>query len=631
MKVNAPVFLLVPVLIAIGVDRLGAAQDRAATAPFVVWQLPRGAAVEGTDFPSRKGWRPLDPDAEQAGDFGGGVAVENQHLAAVLCAGGDGIVLFAKGKAALGHLREELILLGEQGHRAGRLHDLELIEHDAAEAVVAFGAGAVEARLKLGLGKVFVELVPGGGAGALEVRSPARFAFIPDFFGNDVLYNATETPGARVFPPTENFLVNLNDGQTALTMLVWPIGGGEEVLLLPEGTGPDRRFAAAQVSFSGKPIYVGVLRGEGIWHAEDLRGAPRDTTFVADRWKPPFAARWMTILTRRPAVGARAGLTSETLPIPTLPAEGAAPYSDVYYHPRVPSWLTGSQWRLHFETVLTAMITHEKVRLPDPLLAINYPRDRLPETPLDAFTLVDVMRGALGTGPCEYILDLEGLNKTRSTGAAGTGKPTTAATCAERGALVYYYLGERSEAARPDEPLICTHDALESVEKVKDFLDAAHARIQEYLAWSRQIVDEAKRAAAAEPKNRELADRIIPIALEMQQFWDTVVEHDKPCADPMEWRMALDHCKDLIRRGAPDVGQRIRDFDAQMRGAGEEVDGGMQLCRMIVKRIRQEAALAGSTDPEVQRFAATIRQRCRDVLRNKHYKEGDSVRLSQER
>ncbi len=91
--------------------------------------------------------------------------------------------------------------------------------------------------------------------------------------------------------------------------------------------------------------------------------------------------------------------------------------------------------------------------------------------------------------------------------------------------------------------------------------------------------------------------------------------------------MALEHCKDLIRAGAPNLGQRIADIDPQMRGAGEEVDGGMQACRMIVKRIRQEAALVGSEDPAALKLAAAIRQRCRDILRNKHYKEGDDVRL----
>jgi hypothetical protein len=245
--------------------------------------------------------------------------------------------------------------------------------------------------------------------------------------------------------------------------------------------------------------------------------------------------------------------------------------------------------------------------------------------------LVDVMRQSLGAGPCEYILDLEGLNKTRSTGAAGTGKPVASATCSEHGALVYYYLGDRSDYPRRGETLALTDDALVSVEKIKDFLDAAHARIQEYLAWSDEIVKLAQDAKAHDPRTAGLADRVLPIARGMRELWDTMRQEDKPCAHPLEWRMALDHCKDLIREESPNFVERICEFDPQMRGAGEEVDGGMQACRLIVKRIRQEAALAGADDPATAKLAAVLRQRCRDILRNKHYKEGDSVRLGGER
>jgi hypothetical protein len=176
---------------------------------------------------------------------------------------------------------------------------------------------------------------------------------------------------------------------------------------------------------------------------------------------------------------------------------------------------------------------------------------------------------------------------------------------------------------------VSTDEALISIEKIKDFLDAAYARIQEYLAWSDAIVRVAEEAKARNPQARDLAERIIPIAREMRELWQAMIDHDKPCTHPQEWRMALDHCKDLVRRGAPDLGARVREFDPQMRGAGEEVDGGMQACRLIVKRIRQEAALAGSADPAALKLAAEIRQRCRDILRNKHYKEGDSVRLGE--
>ncbi len=607
---------------------LARADSPAAGPAISVWELPRGAGLQPADLASRQGWKPLPPGAAK-GPFAGGLAIENQALVVVIPAGGREIVLLAKGDGKAAGVRQALALVGSPGKQAGGLDGIRLVDYDEGEAVVGFAAGEVEARLKLGLGKCFVEVLPGRSAAALQLRGPARFSFIPDFFGSDVLYDAGETAEAKVFAPAENFIVNLNEGHVALSMLTWPKDGGEEVLLLCEGTGAGRRFTATQVSFNGKSVFVAVVAREGTWFEKDLHTAKKDAPLVVEGWRPPFPAKWMTLLVKRPAVGAASGIASETLPVPLLPPAGDTPYSDVYYHPHVPSWFSGPEWRLHLETSLTHMMTHKKVVSPEFLLAINYPRDRVKQTPLNALTLVDVMRDTLGTGPCEYILDLEGLNKTRSTGAAGTGKPTAGATCSERGGLVFYYLGERAESPRRDDPLMVTDEALSSIEKIKDFLDAAHARIQEYLAWSDEIVRVAEEAKARNPQARDLAERIIPIAREMRELWQAMVDHDKPCVHPQEWRMALDHCKDLVRQGAPDMGNRIREFDPQMRGAGEEVDGGMQACRMIVKRIRQEAALAGSADPAALKLAAEIRQRCRDVLRNKHYKEGDSVRLGE--
>ena len=603
--------------------------DLPAAGPFAVWQLPAGAKLAPADLEARKGWKLFDAEGGKGAAFAGGVAVENPSLVAVISAGAEGVVVLTKGHGVARPVRQELVLVDQKGQAGGALGDVRLADCGASEAVVSFSAGGVEGRVKLGLGKPFVEVIPGKASKALQVRGEFRFSFVPDFFGDDVLYDAREMPSRRVYPPAENFLVNLMEGHSALTVLVWPQEGGEEVSLQLTGEGPGRRFSQAQVSFNGKSVFVGILAREGIWFSKDLKDLEKDKAVVAEGWQRPFPAQWMTILANRPRVGAASGMASRTMPVPSLGPGGDDPYSDVYVHPRVPSWFSDKEWRLYLQTTLSHMMTKEKVTVPEFLVAINYPRDRVKDTPLDAYTLVDVMLGALGRGPCEYILDLEGLNKTRSTGAAGTGKPAVAATCATCGGLVYYYLGERSESPRRDEALVVANSAMSSVEGIKDFLDAAYGRIQEYLSWSDELVKLAEKAKATDPSAGELADRVIPIAKEMRQLWGKMVEHDKPCAHPLEWQMALEHCKNLIRSGAPDLGTRIRQFDPQMRGAGEEVDGGMQACRLIVKRIRQEAAVSGSADPKATELAAAVRKRCQEILRNKHYKEGDSVRITE--
>jgi len=42
---------------------------------------------------------------------------------------------------------------------------------------------------------------------------------------------------------------------------------------------------------------------------------------------------------------------------------------------------------------------------------LAYPSDRAKDTPLAMFTPVDIVRQTLGVGPCEYVLDREGLSQ----------------------------------------------------------------------------------------------------------------------------------------------------------------------------------------------------------------------------
>src|SRR6185437_2422846 len=61
--------------------------------------------------------------------------------------------------------------------------------------------------------------------------------------------------------------------------------------------------------------------------------------------------------------------------------------------------------------------------------SLLYPINRVKQTPLDVYTVVDVMRNTLGVGPCQHILDLEG-QKAEYKGMA---------TCAARDGLTAIY------------------------------------------------------------------------------------------------------------------------------------------------------------------------------------------------
>src|SRR5207247_8112029 len=110
---------------------------------------------------------------------------------------------------------------------------------------------------------------------------------------------------------------------------------------------------------------------------------------------------------------------------------------------------------------------------------VAYPINRGKQTPLDAYTVVDVMRNTLGVGPCEHILDLEG-QKSEYKGRA---------TCAVRDTLTPIYEKHQQK------------DQLKLVDKTLDdgltFVKHIRGRISRYVEFGqkmRQYLAEQKKA-----------------------------------------------------------------------------------------------------------------------------------------
>jgi hypothetical protein len=107
---------------------------------------------------------------------------------------------------------------------------------------------------------------------------------------------------------------------------------------------------------AGKPIWVACLVGPGICYESD----PKDpVTGNLVPWQPPFPAKWRKNLVH--GDGFAESLTFESPPV----------FAPGRY--------------------------------------FIYPLDRTKATPLTEFTPVDILRNTLGVGPCQYILETEGL------------------------------------------------------------------------------------------------------------------------------------------------------------------------------------------------------------------------------
>ena len=312
-------------------------------------------------------------------------------------------------------------------------------------------------------------------------------------------------------------------------------GPDPQVDLVFAGKGKTRRVSATRIEFQNKPVYVGILEHKGIWHDQDAAGLPGyKPTPIA--WKRPFEARWRgdfivaegKSLADWPTRNQSFDFKSTTSPrtvrwwdrgTDPLDARFAAATSN----PRPEKWwergdenapqiwqeslasfflypavLKGDEVRLCLyadrdkrnklrqgraeggksgKKTSHAASTHVYERV------IIYPLERLPATPLAVFTPVDLMRETLGTGPCEYVLDLAGVKPQ----PAGGDRPILSyATCGlwnDHIAPITHRFKKRPDGSfDPLDEKTKTH-LIQAIEEMWYFVHAVHDRLREYRTW----------------------------------------------------------------------------------------------------------------------------------------------------
>ena len=128
---------------------------------------------------------------------------------------------------------------------------------------------------------------------------PSRFVVLPDFFADDILFDARKVPLDRVELPSENFLLHFTGKQDAIVMSVFE-NRDQDVRVTLAGNAksvpsPDRRsISARRGARFGSPC----SKGAGMWHAIDVTKADAEKVMPLD-WKMPFMAQWRVDFTRR--------------------------------------------------------------------------------------------------------------------------------------------------------------------------------------------------------------------------------------------------------------------------------------------------------------------------------------------
>jgi len=345
---------------------------------------------------AKSGWLQL-PEDETEHAFRGDAVLLNDKLAAVLRTKGGGVDLFSITPAGGYEPRTTLIPLAAGGAAPSAASGLKIkiLENNLGavmlEASLATSDGTrMSLQCQLAVGQSILEIRPAAGVARLRLQMAPRYVVIPDFFGDDMVFTPSTLPRQRIILPAENFfLTPLADGAAMLMCVSSARVQNAEALITQ--TGERRSFAGCEVDcVPGKSLWVASLDGSWLWHEQpaDLRA-----DIVLD-WQPPFPAKWRADFAGDEGfaqswyfLGGQG--TDEDIPIPAGQV--------------CPCRIDGRRAVVHSQLVVRGPAGLP----PHPLLV--YPLDRSRATPLTAFCPTDVLRNTLGVGPCQYILQTEGL------------------------------------------------------------------------------------------------------------------------------------------------------------------------------------------------------------------------------
>ena len=600
---------------------------------------PSAAPLAPEALEKREGWKPAAPTDPLQGD----AAITNGKLLAVARLRGAGVELYSLGSGK--PVFRSRLLMGSAIERVAVTESGR-----AAAAIEVAWKGSGSARFRLKKGDLFIESQALAGEAPLRVECASRFALLPDFFADDILFDARKVPLDKVELPSENFVLHFQGKGDAIVMDVWE-NRDQDIRVTLGGKGDERAVTGSEITFGkkGSRIWVAVLEGPGMWHSIDVGDADKKKILPLD-WKMPFVAQWRVDFTRKE------GLTDSwdmLLPDPTgdgfikpswLKQDGQI--SDANrtgttgevdrdaYKPGGPASDRLGPDRKRWTTVLGNVqypcwsdkerrgflqpLEHKRLAFDGPV--VIYPINRLAETPIDAYAPVDIVRNTLGVGPCQYILDVEG-QKQEHVGRA---------TCHVRTLLTETYSAGLQKGKRKEIEAWLT-DAY-------DFVAHIRKRILTYVDFGKEIRAYLAEQKKAHPELKEPLDSLDAIASEIDlrvaagmdriQKSKMLADVTGRLKDPTPPDLATQLNRDFIAKGlheyeGTDWKDKLkREYTDPLTAIGGSQDDMVGECRWVVKALRQKAGILMATDPKMAPVALELRARTQKVLRGGAAYEG---------
>jgi CHASE3 domain sensor protein len=345
-------------------------------------------------------------------------------------------------------------------------------------------------------------------------------------------------------------------------------------------------------------VWVAVMTAPQIWHVRDIRKEDLKKVMPLE-WKQPFAAVWRVDWHRTDRLADSWQMVTEcpdgtflkyawfreTETIPADRSRWATSLGDFFY----PCWIDkngrGNLQPQHFRR-------HAHYEGP----TLIYPIMRMDSTPLDAYTVVDVVRATLGVGPCQYILDVEGQQ------AHSTGIPT----CGCRETLMPIY-EQHQQAQRKAE-------IEQALTDVMTFVRFIRSRVESYVTWGHDL---SKYLADYRQAHPELAAQVG----ELERLTQAIDERYNALKDAIKTPDQTQELVDAFRAAhltdeTPQAVEKCKEFTSALVVIGGSQDELAGECRQAVRVLRQQAGIAVAMDARMAEVSREVRKRSQEILRS---------------
>jgi hypothetical protein len=502
----------------------------------------------------KAGWT-LVPEDNLTHTFRGDAVVLNDRLTVVLRSAGAGAEVY--GQTSTGpKYRVEISPRTPSGRKPTALASVRIVENGPAAVALAASFAMADGsscslKYRITAGQMIVEVRPGRGAGRLAVLAETRYVVIPDFFGHDMVFGPQTATRPRLRLPAENMLLSLLDAGDAQVMCVWP-SNRQEAVALQSTAGPVPQIAGCEIQAAAdKPLWVACLEWTGLWH-EQTAVLPGKTAEPFD-WKPPFPAKWR---------------------VDCLQGSGEA----------------SSSWLGDTAEIRKSLPPGHPSRA-----MLVYAMDRSQATPLTTFTPIDVLRGTLGVGPCQYILETEGL------ASDANPTPDNVMTWIEK----QFSRKKEKKAAG---------EIRQRLAQMVEHVGQAQARIDQYRRMFAEVDRLCDTAAAGHtPTAGAVSLRAIPISAERSVYEMPAMRIKPPPIHRA--RQLADQVIGLI--GTDNASAECEKLGGYLRALGAEQDRTLALCRMKARWLKQSAAMLAEDHPGDAELAGKVQSQAEQMLRTK--------------